>query len=114
MNEATETQNPEALFEQIADELDALYPNIRLGKVFGERCIKVNSKVFAVYSENCMIFKLKGEERATALNLKDAHLFDPSGRNQPMKEWVQVPFMHAQEWILLAKRALEYVSGGKN
>jgi hypothetical protein len=113
MSEPTETQTPEALFEQIAAEMDGLYPGIRLGKVFGERCIKVYSKVFAVYSEECMIFKLTKEQHATALSMQDARLFDPSGRNQPMKEWVQVPFMHAQEWVPLAKRALEYVSGEK-
>jgi len=44
-------------------------------------------------------------ERALALD--GAHLFDPSGKGQPFKEWVVVPEAHAAEWEGFAQHALK-------
>lgn len=56
-----------------------------------------------------MVFKLPGTYRYAALQLKDARLFDPSGKNRPMKEWVQVPGIHSVKWQEFANAAFEYV-----
>lgn len=56
-----------------------------------------------------MVFKLSGEFHTIALCLPGAHLFDPSGRNRPMKEWVEVPFTHLSEWLDLAIESKNYV-----
>jgi hypothetical protein len=42
--------------------------------------------------------------RSAVLALEGAHLFDPMG-GRPMKEWVQVPAAHADEWPRLAELA---------
>ena len=41
-----------------------------------------------------------------ALALPGAHLFDPSGRGEPFKEWVVVPPDQSDEWEALAMDAL--------
>jgi hypothetical protein len=38
-----------------------------------------------------MVCKLHGDLHDSALKETGAKLFDPSGKNRPMKEWVQLP-----------------------
>ena len=78
-------------------------------QMFGKPCFKVKSKAFCCFFENCMVFKLNGENHEAALELKGVKLFDPSGKGRPMKEWVQVPSTHKATWTELAKAALVYV-----
>jgi hypothetical protein len=54
-----------------------------------------------------MVIKLPDEtHRQGALALQGAQLFDPMG-GRPMREWVQVPATHADEWPTLAALAIE-------
>jgi hypothetical protein len=82
---------------------------IEISQLFGKPALKIKGKAFACFFEDCMVFKLTGEIRAQALNLKKSKLFDPSGANRPMKEWVQVTFENKNQWPLLAKEAMAYV-----
>ncbi|MEO0311582.1 MAG: hypothetical protein RIQ89_1239 [Bacteroidota bacterium] len=83
----------------------------QLGKLFGKPCFKINGKAFTCFFENEMVFKLDHTQHSQAMQLKGAKLFDPSARNSPMKEWVQVPFIHAHQWPELARLAYGYVKG---
>ena len=56
-----------------------------------------------------MVFKLSDKPLEMALGLKGSVLFDPSGKERPMREWVQVPFSHKAKWPELAKAAMSYV-----
>lgn len=56
-----------------------------------------------------MVFKLSGNEHKEALNLPGSELFDPSGKNRPMKEWVQLPPVHSDHWEYFAKAAYDKV-----
>jgi hypothetical protein len=56
-----------------------------------------------------MVFKLRDEAHQQALSLPGASLFQPLPDRRPMKEWVQVPFDHAEQWPTLAQNALDYV-----
>jgi len=80
-------------------------------QLFGKPCYKINKKAFCCYFEKDMVFKLTGKSHEKALDLKGAKLFDPSGKNRPMKEWVQVPHKHVDEWKKLAAAASKYVDG---
>lgn len=80
-------------------------------QMFGKPCFKINGKAFCCFFENCMVFKLTGDDHKEALALKGSKLFDPSGAGRAMKEWVQVPFVHAAKWEKYAKSAAEYVGG---
>jgi hypothetical protein len=65
-----------------------------ISQMFGKPCLKLNGKAYAAWHQDCMIFKLKGEERETTLKLNGAKMWDPSGKDRPMKEWIQLGQMH--------------------
>ena len=79
-------------------------------QMFGKPCFKINKKAFVCFFQNAMVFKLEGETHKEALNLEGAVLFDPSGKNRPMKAWIQVPFTHKDKWLNFAKSAMEFVT----
>jgi hypothetical protein len=78
-------------------------------QMFGKPCFKINGKAFTSFFNNCMIFKLNGDQYKEALSLDGSIKFDPSGKNRPMKEWVQVSFSDADRWFEFANDAFEYV-----
>lgn len=84
---------------------------VSTGKWFGMPCLKVGAKVFAAWWQGDAVFKLAGEAHAEALALEGARLFDPRGKGQPMREWVQVPAAEAATWGRFARAAANYVAG---
>lgn len=79
-------------------------------QLFGKPCFKINGKPFVCFFEHSMVFKLSGELHRDAMSLDGSNLFDPSKKDRPMKEWVQVPENYADQWPLFAQAAFEYVS----
>ncbi|MBO9729531.1 MAG: hypothetical protein J7623_12915 [Chitinophaga sp.] len=80
-------------------------------QMFGKPCFKINGKAFICFFQNEMVFKLAGDVHGEALSLDGAMLFDPSGKNRAMKEWVQVPGDYSDQWVKFAKAAVKYVGG---
>ena len=78
-------------------------------QMFGKPCFKLNGKAFISFFNNCMVFKLRGDEHQEALSLNGSCLFDPSGKGRPMKEWVQVPYLFQEKWSDFAQNAAKYV-----
>ncbi|MDF3026047.1 MAG: hypothetical protein K0S23_354 [Fluviicola sp.] len=79
-------------------------------QLFGKPCFKAEGKAFVCFFKNAMVFKLSGDSHTEALCLDGTHLFDPSGKGRPMKEWVQVPFVYHDKWEKYAREALNYVN----
>jgi len=79
--------------------------------MFGKPCFKIGKKAFTCFFKNAMVFKLSGEFHQEALSYDGSELFDPSEKNRPMKEWVQVPFDYKDQWKLFAEKSAEYVGG---
>jgi len=79
-------------------------------QMFGKPCYKIGKKAFVCFFKNCMVFKLSGEYHQEALSFDGSELFDPSGKNRPMKEWVQVPFDYKEKWKIFAEKSAEYVA----
>jgi hypothetical protein len=100
---------PQELFLSIGQELT----DSQKGQLFGKPCFKYNGKAFICFFQNEIVFKLEGEAHGKAVRLQGAQLFDPSGKKRPMKEWVQVPFVHETEWHGFAQKAHEYAQSGK-
>jgi hypothetical protein len=103
------TDDPRTRFDDICDALTAWHPNVRRSKVFGMPCLKRSSRVIAGFtrSERAMVFKLTDPDaHARALAIPGAHLFDPSGRDEPFRQWVVVPPTHAAEWEALSYEAV--------
>lgn len=80
-------------------------------QMFGKPCFKINGKAFICFFQNALVCKLHGTEHQSALELSGSKLFDPSDKNRPMKEWVQIPYEHKEQWNHYAKEAMHYVSG---
>lgn len=96
----------EKLFINIGSEIDKTVQS----QMFGKPCFKINGKAFICFFQNEMVFKLTGDNHQYALNLEGAKLFDPSGKNRAMKEWVQIPYTHSEKWKTIAIQAYNYVS----
>ena len=70
-------------------------------------CVKRSGRVVFGLSRTGMVFKLTDPDvHARALAVPGAHLFDPSGRGQPFRQWVVVPPEQADEWEPLAAEAV--------
>ena len=97
-------------YDEICDDLAARNPEVVLTQMMGMPAVKADAKLVCgwVASEEAMVFKLPDvDTHASALALDGAHLFDPSGKGQPFKEWVVVPEAHAAEWESFAAHALK-------
>lgn len=103
----TSDSTPRARYDEIAEDLTYTH-QAQAGKMFGMSVLKINGKAFAGLYEDAMNFKLSGDALARAKSLSGAANFDPMG-GRPMKEWVLVPFAHADQWPALAQAALAYV-----
>ena len=94
-------------FEDIVDAICAWHEEARASKLFSMPCVKRSGKLVFGLGRQGMVFKLTDPEaHGRALAVPEAHLFDPSGRGQPFKQWVVVPPEQADEWEALAYEAL--------
>lgn len=98
------------LYTEIGNDLTKRKKSVALSKMFGMPTLKAEGKAFAGLFKDEMVFKLSGEEHSKAITLKGARLFDPSGMNRPMKEWVQIPFKFSAQWKVFAEAAHSYVT----
>jgi hypothetical protein len=94
-------------YDDLADFLVFRHDFVELSQMMGMPCIKARGKMVAGFTRGAMVFKLPDPDaHARALELDGAHLFDPSGKGQPFKQWVVVPAVHATEWESFAQAAL--------
>jgi hypothetical protein len=96
-----------ARYEDIVDAICAWHEEARAARGFGMPCVKRSGRVVFGLSRTGMVFKLTDPDtRGRALSVPGAHLFDPSGRGEPFRQWVVVPPLQAGEWEALAYEAL--------
>ena len=96
-------------YDELVDDLCARNDDVEPSQMMGMPCVKRSGKMVAGFAkgEGGMVFKLPDPAaHARALALDGAHLFDPSGKGQPFKEWVVVPAAHADEWESFSEHAL--------
>jgi hypothetical protein len=100
-------ERKDSRYDDIVDAITAWHPDCRASKVFGMPCVKRSGRVVFGLSRTGMVFKLTDPEaHARALAVPGAHLFDPSGRGEPFRQWVVVPSERAKEWEPLAAEAV--------
>lgn len=79
------------------------------GKLFGHRCLKVKGKAFLVDFDGDLVFKLGQEAISTWLaDHQDLHRFDPSGKGRPMKDWLQAPMAHSDQFQIWAEASMVF------
>jgi hypothetical protein len=96
-------------YDELADFLAFRHDFVELTQMMGMPCVKARGKLIGGFlkAEGAMVFKLTDPDtHARALALEGAHLFDPSGKGQPFKQWVVVPEAHADQWESFAQDAL--------
>lgn len=97
-------------YDEVVDDLCARHDDVEQSQMMGMPCVKARGKLIGGFlkSEGAMVFKLPDPDaHARALALDGAHLFDPSGKGQPFKEWVVVPEAHADQWEAFSQEALK-------
>lgn len=96
-------------FDHVAAELSG--SGATTGKLFGHPALKLNGAVFASEFYGAMAFKLGRETsvHAEALMLDGATLFDPSRKDRPFRDWVEVPATSQDQWPMLAMAALDHL-----
>jgi hypothetical protein len=99
--------NPAQAFDQLVADFGP--QGVVAAKMFGKLSLKYQSKAIACLVDDAAAFKLGAgtQEHADALELPGAHLFDPSGMNRPMKDWVEVPAVHLDRWASLTGVAMD-------
>jgi len=79
-----------------------------LGKMFGKESLVYQTKAFAAFQNDCMIFRLGADHIADVKsNYSGAENWDPSGKGRPMKDWLAVPHAFESDWISLGEQALK-------
>jgi hypothetical protein len=99
--------NAQARFDEIVDDVLAKNGDLEKTQMMGRPSVKRNGKLVVGFWKDTMVFKLPhAAKRKQALALDGATLFDPGERGRPFKEWVAVPYKHADRWSALADHAL--------
>lgn len=96
-------------FQDLRDEF-IFTENATAGNWFSLPCLKIHGKVFAaLWLNGDLVVKLERADHARALALDGSVLFQPMPDYAPMKEWVQIPEIYADQWADFARSALRYV-----
>jgi len=78
-------------------------------RLFGSSALKVHDKIFAMVSSSGeFVVKLPKARVDTLVSSGVGERFD-ANRGRPMKEWLEVRSESAEEWLQLAREALEFV-----
>jgi hypothetical protein len=81
------------------------------GRKFGSNGLKINGKLFALFTQGTLVVKLP-KERVSALVASGVGApFDP-GHGRLMKEWLSVVSPGAS-WVDLAKEVHDFVKGAR-
>lgn len=78
-------------------------------RLFGSKALKVHDKIFAMLSSSGhFVVKLPKARVDALVNAGAGGRFEAS-QGRPMKEWLQVDPASNEDWLELAREALEFV-----
>jgi TfoX/Sxy family transcriptional regulator of competence genes len=77
---------------------------------FGSSGLKFRQKIFAMLVNGRLVVKLPRSRVDALVASGDGEPFDPKKNGQVMKEWITIEPTSAEEWLPLAKEALEFVA----
>jgi TfoX/Sxy family transcriptional regulator of competence genes len=78
-------------------------------RLFGSSALKVHDKIFAMVSSNGQFVVKLPKARVDALVAAGMGERFDANRGRPMKEWLEVHAESAEEWLQLAREALDFV-----
>jgi hypothetical protein len=107
---------PEERFATIVEELlsnpDVTPPSDgpQSKKSFGSSGLRIHNKIFAMLVGSKLVVKLPKPRVDALIASGDGERFDPRHDGRLMKEWVSVEPTSEEEWLPLAKEAMEFVA----
>lgn len=107
---------PEERFATIVEELlsnpDVTPPSdaTQSKKEFGSSALKFRQKIFAMLVKGKLVVKLPKPRVDALIASGDGERFDPHHDGRLMKEWVVIEPTSAEEWLNLAREAMEFVA----
>lgn len=75
---------------------------------FGSTSLKMNGKIFAMLVRGRLVVKLPGQRVDVLIVSGEGDRFDP-GHGRLMKEWLSIKPTAEDEWLPLAREAMEFV-----
>ena len=78
-------------------------------RLFGSSALKVHDKIFAMVSSSGEFVVKLPKARVDALVASGAGERFDANRGRPMKEWLEVRSDSTEQWLELAREALEFV-----
>jgi len=103
---------PEERFATIVEELlsnSGVTPPSD-GKAFGSSGLKIHNKIFAMLVRGRLVLKLPKTRVDTLIASGGGERFDPHHNGRLMKEWITLEPASEEEWLYLAKEAMEFVA----
>jgi TfoX/Sxy family transcriptional regulator of competence genes len=103
---------PEERFAMIVEEL-LNSPGVTPpsdSKGFGSSGLKIQNKIFAMLVRGKLVLKLPRMRIDALVASGEGERFDPRRNGRVMKEWIVLEPDSQEEWLSLAKEAMEFVS----
>lgn len=79
-------------------------------KSFGSTELKVKGKIFAMLNRGKLVVKLRRERVDALVASGDGERFDPRRDGRLMKEWLVLQSTTREDWLPLAREAMEFVA----
>jgi hypothetical protein len=100
-----------ALVETLGSEPNVTRPSDAPGEEqkFGSAALKVNAKIFAMLVRGKLVVKLPRQRVEALIASGGGERFDP-GTGRLMKEWLSLEPASDQDWLTLAREAMEFVA----
>ncbi len=97
----------EGLFDEVCAKLIS---KANRSKMFGAPCMKTaNGKAAFCLYKNYLVVKPDAETLTEILSWDRVTLFTPMG-DRPMKGWAQLGLEHAEHWLSIAEKSVDYVA----
>ena len=104
----------EERYEELIDELvriDGVTPP-RGGSGFGRGAVRFRGKIFVMLVRGSLVLKLPAPRVAALVAAGDGVPFD-ANKGTPMKEWLSLDPASGQEWLPLAREALDFARSAR-
>ena len=103
---------PEERFATVVEELlnqPGVTPPSE-GKAFGSSGLKIHNKIFAMLVRSKLVVKLPRTRVDALIASGDGERYDPRQDGRLMKEWIVLEPTSEEDWLMLAREALEFVA----
>ena len=113
LGEGAGTARPDERYEDLVDELvgAAGVTPPRGGGGFGRSALRFQGKIFAMLVRGRLVVKLPAGRVDALVEAGDGVHFD-ANKGTPMREWLSLDPDSGQDWLALAREALDFARSG--